>query len=912
MKSDVRKGLYIPELTEECNNCGICIDTCPGNSNDLAKLSLEIFGEEPKNILLGNYINCYLAHAVDPGIRYKAASGGLVTSLLTFALEHRFIDGALVTRMSRESPLQPEPYIARTKEDLLQALGSKYCPVPVNIILKEILNTDGKYAVVGLPCHIHGVRKAEAVDKILRDRIKLHFGIFCSHTVSFWGTEFLLSKLGVNRKDVEAISYRGEGWPGGVTIKLKNGSLRFIPNQAGSLWDIVFSSFLFTPSCCLSCTDLTNELADISFGDAWLPEIVASDRIGTSVVITRSERGEALLRTAASKGAVELTALDAKDVTRSQEVFLHFKKLNLKGTPNPLASPYSDFITRLIEKMDSQDAQIKDLTLSLKDLEDKDRNAIKSLETDLQQKSAHIRSLESNLQQKSAQITSLESDLQQKSAHISSLEIQIQQINHGIVMQLLSRYQRVVNKLLPLGSRRRNCYELGLSAIRIIINEGWGRFWSIAKDRLRKKKMEGLNILILNAHWSNRGDEAAVKAMIDSLRESLPFAKMKIMIVGLRVEQFPYVDIENIRLYPFFRSWLDRLDALVGLLTLGRISLTKRGKAFIQAVREADIVIHGPGGPTIGDVNPTGDLHYLYRLLVARVFWRKPLFFYAPSMGPFSGRLKNWLRKFVLRRAEVIILREKISQDYLKEQLGLESYVTLDSAFQNDIPEDYLLKYDNLSEMLQLIERGKTVGLVVTELTWYPFLRHIEGLPDKIFACSSSLSRYLVQKGYNIILIHQLFGEIEDWDFNLLERIREIDKERILICPKNVDAYGQQVLISKLFCVISMRYHPIVFAAKGNIPFICIYYEHKAKAFAERIGLADFSMPIEELNADEIMNMFATLERDRDQIKGLLSTITPSLKEESRRTTRIIVNKLAQLGLVRAKPTDEIRRSSFR
>ena len=99
-----------------------------------------------------------------------------------------------------------------------------------------------------------------------------------------------------------------------------------------------------------------------------------------------------------------------------------------------------------------------------------------------------IASLESDLQQKSAHISSLETDLQQKSAHISSLEVQIQQINHGIVMQLLSRYQRVVNKLLPLGSRRRNCYELWLSAIRIIINEGWGSFWSIAKDRLRKKK----------------------------------------------------------------------------------------------------------------------------------------------------------------------------------------------------------------------------------------------------------------------------------------------------------------------------------------------------------------------------------------------------------------------------------------
>ena len=110
------------------------------------------------------------------------------------------------------------------------------------------------------------------------------------------------------------------------------------------------------------------------------------------------------------------------------------------------------------------------------------------LYAELMDKDVRLNALEGDLQRKSAQITSLDGDLQRKSAQIRSLEIQIQQINHGIVMQLLSRYQRVVNKLLPLGSRRRNCYELWLSAIRIIINEGWGSFWSIAKDRLRKKK----------------------------------------------------------------------------------------------------------------------------------------------------------------------------------------------------------------------------------------------------------------------------------------------------------------------------------------------------------------------------------------------------------------------------------------
>jgi len=39
-------------------------------------------------------------------------------------------------------------------------------------------------------------------------------------------------------------------------------------------------------------------------------------------------------------------------------------------------------------------------------------------------------------------------------------------------MQLASRYQRVIEKLLRPGTRRRYYYELGLSGIRVILNEG--------------------------------------------------------------------------------------------------------------------------------------------------------------------------------------------------------------------------------------------------------------------------------------------------------------------------------------------------------------------------------------------------------------------------------------------------------
>lgn len=126
MVLDSKKGIYVSRIDENnCNDCGSCYEVCPGHCVDFKELNLSIFGKEPENILIGNYTNCYIGHATDYEIRYNSASGGLVTALLIFALEEGIIDGALVTKMSKQNPLEPEVVIARTKEEIISAAGSK-------------------------------------------------------------------------------------------------------------------------------------------------------------------------------------------------------------------------------------------------------------------------------------------------------------------------------------------------------------------------------------------------------------------------------------------------------------------------------------------------------------------------------------------------------------------------------------------------------------------------------------------------------------------------------------------------------------------------------------------------------------------------------------------------------------------
>ena len=322
-----KKGIYVPKLNEEkCNNCGICFNVCPGHEVDFKALNLEIFDKEPEDILIGNYLNCYIGHSTDYNIRYNSASGGLVTQLLIFALEEGLIDGALVTRMKKENPLEPEPFIARTKEEIIEASKSKYCPVPANVALREILEAQEgeRFAVVGLQCHIQGIRKAEQINKNLKKKIVLHIGIICHHTPTFLATEFLLKKMKIKKEEVTKLDYRGEGWLGGMKIAINNKSKIFVPMTHIFYWGRVFDLF-FIPLRCLVCNDKICELADISFGDALLPEILDYDKIGSSILISRSKLSEEILKKAVFKGKIKLEEIKDYKVVESQALY-YFKK----------------------------------------------------------------------------------------------------------------------------------------------------------------------------------------------------------------------------------------------------------------------------------------------------------------------------------------------------------------------------------------------------------------------------------------------------------------------------------------------------------------------------------------------------------------------------------------------------------
>jgi len=340
MEIDQKKGIYVPIIKGECNECMTCIKACPGIGVDFKELNMMIFGRQPKDLLIGNYKDCYIGYSSNEKLRYNSSSGGMVTQILLYLLKEGLIDGALVTRMNPKRPFEPEPFIARTPKEIIESKGSKYCPVPTNICLQEIIKTPGKYAIVGLPCHIHGIRKAEKINKKLRKRIKYHLGIVCNHTPTFKATEFLLEKLNIKKEEIKNISYRGEGWPGNLKIETKSGTILLLPEYWGSGF-----GQLFIPERCEFCVDHMAELSDMSFADPWLSEF-KNEKKGKTLIITRKNSN--ILKEMDNKGVCRIEPIKPEKVILSQIYNLYVKKkLHMKSLYHS-NFPRIDFIDKII------------------------------------------------------------------------------------------------------------------------------------------------------------------------------------------------------------------------------------------------------------------------------------------------------------------------------------------------------------------------------------------------------------------------------------------------------------------------------------------------------------------------------------------------------------------------------------
>lgn len=294
-----------------CTDCDLCVRVCPGDEFDYLAIHNEVL-QQPGRLesTHGHFRRAALAHSKDPSVREGSTSGGFVTGLLDALIKSNKIDGALVIGSDDKVLWRGRPKLASVRESVREAMKSKYAISPTNALFSAILSTPGRYALVGLPCQIHGYHKARKLDARLDERVVLTVGLFCHAAIEHEAFEIIWDSLGKDAEHATRFVSRIGKHPGAPHIELEDGSLQpvYFPNKKGfrptSMEMINILYRLYTPARCLTCFDALADLADISVGDPWMappaPEIDFSD--GWSFVLIRTVRGEKLFQSVEESG----------------------------------------------------------------------------------------------------------------------------------------------------------------------------------------------------------------------------------------------------------------------------------------------------------------------------------------------------------------------------------------------------------------------------------------------------------------------------------------------------------------------------------------------------------------------------------------------------------------------------------
>jgi coenzyme F420 hydrogenase subunit beta len=325
---DPKRGMYPTFKRESCTDCDLCYIACPGEEFDWNALQQDTFGTIPVDKDIGYVREFWSGYTNWRDIRQKAASGGIASAILIAMLENGDIDGAVVVKMDEEKPLQPKVYIAKTREEVLEAQQSKYLPVPTGMILEEVMKHDGRYAVVGLPCHIHGIRLAQQKMPKIRKRIVLTIGLICGFHPSFTNTTYLIRRAGVkNFDDIKEIRYRDDTWPGGFNVIKKDGT----NNMLHPVQEFFWAHAVFERVRCATCTDAMAEFADIVCGDEWRGGGVPDRpdfKEGWSYILTRTPEGSKVIDKLKGSGVLYVEPTPRNQVKRGMLPTINLKKKN--------------------------------------------------------------------------------------------------------------------------------------------------------------------------------------------------------------------------------------------------------------------------------------------------------------------------------------------------------------------------------------------------------------------------------------------------------------------------------------------------------------------------------------------------------------------------------------------------------
>jgi coenzyme F420 hydrogenase subunit beta len=315
------------------------LQVCPfsGAGRNEDELSAQQFPDLPSHPLIGRWREIRAAHVALDDFRARGSSGGMTSWFLSELFRLDLIDAAIHVRPGGSEEAGPlfTYDVSRSMDQAVAWRKSRYHVVEMSQAINLVRSTSLRYAFVGLPCFVRSIRSLTDVDPRIEARLVTTIALVCGHLKSSRYAEYLAWTQGIPPGGLETMDFRHKqkGRPAdryAIRAEGRDRQGNRVQRERGvehirwSDWGIG----LFKVPACDYCDDVVGETADVSFGDAWLPQF-RPETEGKNLVITRSQLAERIVSDGVYRRAVDAVSLSPDEAARSQESGIRHRREGL-------------------------------------------------------------------------------------------------------------------------------------------------------------------------------------------------------------------------------------------------------------------------------------------------------------------------------------------------------------------------------------------------------------------------------------------------------------------------------------------------------------------------------------------------------------------------------------------------------
>jgi len=344
------------------------------------------------------------------------------------------------------------------------------------------------------------------------------------------------------------------------------------------------------------------------------------------------------------------------------------------------------------------------------------------------------------------------------------------------------------------------------------------------------------------------------------------------------------VPVVNYRLSPksalrehlFWIAFLALVYRFLPLTGLRRV--IKQHCPWIRAAAEATVVGDIRGGDSFSDIYGLRDF-LVSSLPVMTVIWvRGGIVLFPQTYGPYKHPLARVVARYILRRASVILSRDRESMDTVRQLIGLTDRLRFcpDVAFSLEVAQP---SAPEIEPPLPGIRPQRLVGLNVNGLMYHGGYtgRNMFGLKlDYREFLGPLIAALLADESPHLLLVPHTFapkGNVNSDPQASLEVIQSLPaslRQRVHLVTQEYDQHELKGIIGDCDFFIGSRMHSCIAALSQGVPCVGVAYSKKFAGVFDTVGAADWVIDGRTVDNADAVERILSLYAQREVLRASL------------------------------------------